>query len=92
MPPPLVEQLAPGGRLVIPVGPEGRTQVRAGWVLHRSIDQSKNESDHPPPYCLPQVLAVLDKRADGSVARRDVMHVGYVPLTSKAHQLGQEEQ
>lgn len=59
MPTELIEQLAPGGRLVVPVGPRGGMQV----------------------------LAVVDKEADGSVRRRDAMSVMYVPLTSKEHQL-----
>lgn len=53
VPPPLVEQLAPGGRMVVPVGPQGRGQS----------------------------LTVLHKRRDGSVERRVVSAVRFVPLT-----------
>ncbi|GBF98477.1 hypothetical protein Rsub_11687 [Raphidocelis subcapitata] len=49
----LVRALAPGGRMVIPVGPRYASQV----------------------------LTVVDKAADGSVSSREMMHVGYVPLT-----------
>ena len=52
VPPPLVEQLAPGARMVIPV-------------------------DHADGG---QVLQVVEKRADGSVAVRDVAMVRFVPL------------
>ena len=53
IPRPLVEQLAPGGRMVIPVG--------SGW--------------------LGQELVVVDKRPDGTLARRTVLPVRFVPLT-----------
>ena len=55
VPPPLVRQLKPGGRLVIPVG---------------------------PPF-LTQQLMLVEKRADGSVATRQVLPVAFVPLTGK---------
>ena len=55
----LVEQLAPGGRMVVPVGTSA------------------------------QELVVVDKPADGGeVAVSSVMGVRYVPLTSRAEQLG----
>ena len=53
VPRPLADQLAVGGRLVMPVGP-------AGWT---------------------QELVVLTKRADGSLARRSVLPVRFVPIT-----------
>lgn len=51
VPPPLVAQLKPGGRMVIPVG--------AG-------DQD---------------LLLIEKRADGSVRRRSILPVSFVPFT-----------
>jgi protein-L-isoaspartate(D-aspartate) O-methyltransferase len=51
-----VQQLAPGGRLVIPVGP------------------SSVESE----------LLLLEKQADGSLRRRAVLPVSFVPLTRGA--------
>lgn len=53
VPSPLVEQLARGGRMIVPVGPQGRGQA----------------------------LTVLHKREDGSVERRTVSAVRFVPLT-----------
>lgn len=53
VPPPLVEQLGRGARMVIPVGPQGRGQS----------------------------LTVLHKREDGTVDRRVVSAVRFVPLT-----------
>lgn len=53
VPEPLIEQLKPGGRIVIPVGPRNRTQS----------------------------LRVLEKDASGTVKERDVLPVGFVPLT-----------
>src|SRR5262245_33908752 len=55
VPPPLVRQLKPGGRMVIPVG---------------------------PPF-LTQQLMLVEKRADGSVATRQVLPVAFVPLTGR---------
>lgn len=49
----LIKQLAPGGRMVIPVGPQ-----------HRSQD-----------------FVLIEKRADGSLARRVVLPVMFVPMT-----------
>lgn len=53
VPPPLVEQLAPGGRMIVPVGPRGRGQT----------------------------LTLLHRREDGTVQRRPVSGVRFVPLT-----------
>lgn len=53
VPPKLVEQLATGGRLVLPLGP------RLGG----------------------QMLTVLTREEDGSLARQDVLPVQFVPLT-----------
>ncbi|MDP8994098.1 MAG: protein-L-isoaspartate(D-aspartate) O-methyltransferase [Pseudomonadota bacterium] len=50
-PPALVEQLAPGGRMVIPIGP-------------KEVQQ----------------LSVLEKKADGSLANRDVIPVRFTQL------------
>jgi len=55
VPPPLVHQLKPGGRMVIPVG---------------------------PPF-LTQQLMLVEKRADGSVATRQLLPVAFVPLTGR---------
>ncbi len=52
VPPALVQQLAPGGRLVIPVGPKGGEQE----------------------------LVLIRKETDGSVDRRAVLPVAFVPL------------
>ena len=53
IPEPLVDQLATGGRMVVPVGPQDRGQA----------------------------LTVLHRRADGSVERRVVSAVRFVPMT-----------
>jgi protein-L-isoaspartate(D-aspartate) O-methyltransferase len=53
VPPPLIEQLRPGGRIVIPVGEP--------WSG--------------------QNLIVLEKQPDGSIRRRNVLPVAFVPLT-----------
>jgi len=52
IPPPLLKQLAPGGRMVLPVGPRGRTQQ----------------------------LTLVAKSDDGSIERRQVMPVRFVPF------------
>jgi protein-L-isoaspartate(D-aspartate) O-methyltransferase len=52
IPAPLVEQLRPGGRMVIPVGEAGEVQT----------------------------LEVLEKAADGSVSRTEIIPVRFVPL------------
>lgn len=61
VPPDLVSQLKPGGRLVIPVG-------EPGWS---------------------QSLAVLEKSLDGTVSRRDVLSVVFVPLVGAVSNLNE---
>jgi protein-L-isoaspartate(D-aspartate) O-methyltransferase len=56
VPKPLIEQLKPGGRLVVPVGA-----------------QSSGQS-----------LLVLEKQPDGTITRRTVMGVRFVPLVDQA--------
>jgi len=56
VPEPLVEQLAVGGRMVIPVGPAGSGQE----------------------------LLVLEKQPDGTVTRREMGGVRFVPMTGEA--------
>lgn len=56
VPQPLVDQLKPGGRMVIPVGPSFAEQE----------------------------LVLVEKRADGSVTRRTVLPVRFVPMTGEA--------
>ena len=56
VPQPLIDQLRPGGRLVVPVGGQG-----AG-----------------------QSLLLIEKQPDGTVTRRNVLAVRFVPLTDKA--------
>jgi protein-L-isoaspartate(D-aspartate) O-methyltransferase len=53
VPQPLIDQLKPGGRLVVPVGSQGGGQS----------------------------LLLIEKRPDGSIVRRDVLAVRFVPLT-----------
>ena len=53
VPPPLIKQLKPGGRMVIPLGAHFMTQY----------------------------LMLLEKHMDGSVTSRQILPVGFVPLT-----------
>lgn len=53
VPPPLLEQLKPGGRMVIPVGPAASIQY----------------------------LTLIEKQPDGSIQRRRVLPVRFVPFT-----------
>ena len=56
VPQPLIDQLKPGGRLVVPVG--GQVSV--------------------------QSLLVLEKQRDGSITRREVLGVRFVPLVDRS--------
>ena len=55
-PQPLIEQLKPGGRLVVPVGGQATGQE----------------------------LLLIEKKPDGTVARRNILAVRFVPLTDKS--------
>ena len=55
IPPPLIEQLKPGGRMVIPTGSQ--------WEI--------------------QHLILLEKKKDGSIEKRSIMPVRFVPFTRK---------
>jgi protein-L-isoaspartate(D-aspartate) O-methyltransferase len=54
IPPPLVQQLAPGGRLVHPVGPGGREQVTA---FHKEAGRLVADARLTPAYFVPLVGA-----------------------------------
>jgi protein-L-isoaspartate(D-aspartate) O-methyltransferase len=54
IPLPLIEQLAPGGRLVHPVGPGGHEQVTA---FHKEVDQLVADAWLTPAYFVPLVGA-----------------------------------
>jgi protein-L-isoaspartate(D-aspartate) O-methyltransferase len=54
IPPPLIQQLAPGGRLVHPVGPGGHEQVTA---FHKETDQLVTDAQLTPAYFVPLVGA-----------------------------------
>ena len=56
VPQPLIEQLKPGGRLVVPVGRQATGQE----------------------------LLLIEKKPDGTVARRNILAVRFVPLTDKS--------
>lgn len=56
VPPALVEQLKPGGRMVIPVGPQHRVQE----------------------------FMLVEKHADGTISKRVVLPVRFVPMTGGA--------
>ena len=60
----LIEQLAPGGRLVIPVGAQRRPLLGA-FGLGPDVEQH---------------LLLLTKDAEGTVTRREVLPVAFVPL------------
>jgi protein-L-isoaspartate(D-aspartate) O-methyltransferase len=62
VPGPLVEQLAPGGRLVHPVGPGGREQVTA---FHKEGDQLVVDARLTPAYFVPLVGAHGIRRREG---------------------------
>jgi protein-L-isoaspartate(D-aspartate) O-methyltransferase len=54
IPPPLIGQLAPGGRLVHPVGPGGHEKVTA---FHKETDQLVTDAQLTPAYFVPLVGA-----------------------------------
>jgi protein-L-isoaspartate(D-aspartate) O-methyltransferase len=62
VPQPLIDQLAPGGRLVIPVG-------RHWWT---------------------QELLVIEKQKDGTLQRKSVAAVAFVPMTGEAEKPGEK--
>ncbi len=66
VPPALIEQLAPGGRLVIPVGNRARAGLEGGLALFELGPE--------------QELRLLVKDAEGRVEDRSVLPVAFVPL------------
>jgi protein-L-isoaspartate(D-aspartate) O-methyltransferase len=66
IPPPLIEQLAPGGRLVHPVGPGGREQVTA---FHKEADQLVADAWLTPAYFVPLVGAHGIRSGEGREER-----------------------
>ena len=56
VPQPLIDQLKPGGRLIVPVGGQA-----AG-----------------------QSLLLIEKQSDGTITRRTILAVRFVPLTDKS--------
>jgi protein-L-isoaspartate(D-aspartate) O-methyltransferase len=63
VPPALLEQLKPGGRLVVPLerGPRGARF---------------------PFFSQDQVLLLIEKQDDGTLRRREILPVAFVPLVS----------
>jgi protein-L-isoaspartate(D-aspartate) O-methyltransferase len=66
VPAPLVEQLAPGGRLVHPVGPAGREQVTA---FHKEAGQLVADARLTPAYFVPLIGAHGVRSRDSRDAR-----------------------
>jgi protein-L-isoaspartate(D-aspartate) O-methyltransferase len=66
IPPPLIEQLAPGGRLVHPVGPGGHEQVTA---FHQEADRLVADARLTPARFVPLVGAYGAQRRPGRDGR-----------------------
>jgi protein-L-isoaspartate O-methyltransferase len=69
----LLDKLAPGGRMVIPVGP------RYAYQVLMTVDKDRHGGVTQEG--LMHVLMAVDKDLDGTVRTEALMDVGYVPLT-----------